>query len=181
VNFNRISTEFQSNHSEVNDICRFPDHIICLLTLGFKRLPAKTTQFGKQLAVIKEITPQNLGNAENHMPVRDRLNHLPAQPFAKFYNPLLMTRGAEMPPFARKSEQILMPTVTAPHTGKAIMQNPAVQVTQNYLPNIRSIKTILPFEPIFFDKKHTLFLNSVNLKNKFFTLRASLIRPFAAL
>jgi hypothetical protein len=41
-----------------------------------------------------------------------------------------------------------MTAVFAPNTGKAIVQNPTVQVTVNYLLDIRTVKAILPLKPV---------------------------------
>ncbi len=44
-----------------------------------------------------------------------------------------------------------MTAVFASHAGKAVMQNPAVQVTANHLLDIRTIKAILSLKPVLVD------------------------------
>ncbi len=57
---------------------------------GFQALPSTTTEVAKQAAVVKKIPPQNFGDAQYRMPVRNRLYHLLTKPFAEFHHPLLM-------------------------------------------------------------------------------------------
>jgi len=70
--------------------------------IHFKSLPGAAAQLREQFAVIKKISPQDLGNAEDKVPVRDQLDHFPAQPLPKLHHPLLVARWAKMPPLARE-------------------------------------------------------------------------------
>ncbi len=44
-----------------------------------------------------------------------------------------------------------MIAVFASHAGKAIVQNAAVQVTANHLPNVWTVESILPLKPVLVD------------------------------
>ncbi len=56
-----------------------------------------------------------------------------------------------------------MAAVLASHTGKAVMQNPAVQVTVNHLLDIRTIKSILPLKLVLIDllERFKMVLNAL--------------------
>lgn len=56
-----------------------------------------------------------------------------------------------MATLARKFQEIFMTTVLTSHTGKPVVQNPAVQVPQHHLPDIGAIKSVLPLKPFFVD------------------------------
>jgi len=47
---------------------------------------------GKQLSIIKEISPEDLWYAENEVTVRNGLEHFFTDPFPKFQHSFLMTR-----------------------------------------------------------------------------------------
>jgi hypothetical protein len=47
-------------------------------------------------------------------------------------------------------------TVLTSHTGKPVVQNPAVQVPQHHLPDIGAIKSVLPLKPFFVDLLESL-------------------------
>jgi hypothetical protein len=44
-----------------------------------------------------------------------------------------------------------MTAVFASYAGKTIVQDSAIQITVNHLPNIRTIKSILPLKPVLID------------------------------
>jgi len=46
---------------------------------------------------MEEEAPENFGDREDEMMIRHRLEHMLADPFAKFHDPFLVTRGAEIP------------------------------------------------------------------------------------
>jgi len=46
--------------------------------------------------------PQDFRDAEHHMLVRDRFDHLPAQSVNELHHPLPVARREEVTPFARK-------------------------------------------------------------------------------
>jgi len=118
---------------------------------GFQALPSTTTQVGKQAAVVKKIPPQNFGDAQYRMSVRNRFDDLMTQPFTEFHHPFLMTGWTEMATFARMGQQILMTAIIASDTRKTVMQNSAVQISINHLPNIRTVESILPLKPVLVD------------------------------
>ena len=54
-----------------------------------------------------------------------------------------------MPALAGKRQQIFMTAVFAAHTGKTIMEITAIQITQDYLTDIRAKKSILSVKSVF--------------------------------
>jgi hypothetical protein len=85
------------------------------------------------------------------MAVGDCLDHFLAEPFAKFHDPLLVARWAEVPTLARKCQKILMAAVSTFHTSKAIVQDTAIKIAINHLSHIRPEKAILSFKALFID------------------------------
>jgi hypothetical protein len=55
-----------------------------------------------------------------------------------------MAGWTKMPSFTRKCQQIFMAAVFAFHTGKAVVEVAAIQITVDHLFNIRPPETILP-------------------------------------
>jgi|TARA_B100000315_G_scaffold34225_1_gene28954 hypothetical protein len=49
------------------------------------------------------------------------------------------------------SQEIFMTTVITTHTGKPVVQNPAVKVPQHHQPDIGAIKSVSTLEPIRID------------------------------
>ena len=69
---------------------------------------------------------------------------------------------------ARQCKQVLVPTIATPDTGKAIVQDTAVQITVNHLPHIRPEKPILFREPLvihLFKRLELIFHALVILRN----------------
>jgi hypothetical protein len=85
---------------------------------------------------VQKAAPQNLGNAEDDVPLWQGLDDMGAQPLAEFHHALLVARGAKMPPFARKSQQALMTAIPAANPRKAVVQVATVQLTVDHLPDI---------------------------------------------
>ena len=81
----------------------------------------------------------------------DRLYHLLAEPLPEFHDPLLVARGAEVPAFAGKCQEILMAAVRASDAGKSVVEDTALQIPINNLSHIGSKKPILPLKPILID------------------------------
>jgi len=106
---------------------------------------------GKKLPVIEEITLDNLGYAKSEVPVGDRFEDFLAQPLAKFYHPLLMTRWTEVPSLAGKCKQVLMPAFTTPYPCKTVMKDAAIEVAVYNVFHIGAEKAILLCEPIIID------------------------------
>jgi len=105
--------------------------------------PGTAAQIGKKLPVIEEVSAEDLRDAENEMPVRNLLEHIHAQPFSEFHNTLLMAGWAEMPALARKCQQIFMAAIFAFHTGKAVVQIAAVEITIDHLLDIWPPESVL--------------------------------------
>jgi hypothetical protein len=55
-----------------------------------------------------------------------------------------MAGRAEMTALTRKGQQIFMPAIATPHTGKPEMQIPAVQIPVYHVPDIGPEKPVLP-------------------------------------
>jgi len=62
----------------------------------FQRVPCTSAQFGEESSVIEEVSPWDLGYAENEMTVRYGLEHFFTEPFPKLHHSLLMTGRAEV-------------------------------------------------------------------------------------
>jgi hypothetical protein len=65
----------------------------------FQRQPCASAQFGEESSVIEEVSPEDLGYAENKMTVRYGPKDLLTKPLPEFHHPFLMTRGAEVAAF----------------------------------------------------------------------------------
>jgi len=62
-----------------------------------KAIPDGATQIREKSAVIKEVTPEDLGHAEGEVPVGHGLKDIFTEPLPKLYYSFLMTGGAEVP------------------------------------------------------------------------------------
>jgi hypothetical protein len=78
----------------------------------------------------------------------DLLEDIHAEPLAEFHHPLLMAGGAEVATLAGKRQQIFMAAIFALHTGKAVVQIAAVEITVNDPLKIWPPETILTGEPL---------------------------------
>ena len=65
----------------------------------FQRVPCASAQLREESSVIEEVSPEDLGYAENEMTVRYGLEDLFAEPFPEFHHPFLMTGGTEVATF----------------------------------------------------------------------------------
>ena len=90
------------------------------------------------------------------MPVGHLFQDLAAEPLAEFHNPFLMAGGAEMSALARKSQQILVVTVFAFHSGKAVVQIAALQIPVNDLLQIGAPEAVLPGKMLIVDTDEDL-------------------------
>ena len=62
----------------------------------FQRVPCTSAQLGEESSVIEDVSPEDLGYAENEMTVRYGLEHFFTEPFPELHHPLLMTGRAEV-------------------------------------------------------------------------------------
>ena len=62
----------------------------------FQRLPCTSAQLGEESSVIEEVSPEDLGYAENEMTVRYGPKDLLTKPLPEFHLSLLMAGRAEM-------------------------------------------------------------------------------------
>jgi hypothetical protein len=94
------------------------------------------------------------------------LDYVTAQPFTEFHPPLLMTRRAEMPALARKCQQIFMAAVIASDAGKTATQVTTIQVTLDYLTDIRAKKSILSLKALYVNllKWFKVVFNTLKIK-----------------
>jgi hypothetical protein len=130
------------------------DGIILRNNLPKKHLqgfPGTTAQIGKKLPVIKEISAEDLRDAEDEMPVGNLFENIHAQPLPEFHHTLLMAGGAEVTALAGKGQEIFMAAVLAFHTGKAVVQVTAIEITIDHLLDIGPPEAVLPGEMIIID------------------------------
>jgi hypothetical protein len=62
----------------------------------FQRVPRASAQLREESSVIEEISPEDLGYAENEMTVRYGLEHFFTEPFPELHYSLLMAGRAEV-------------------------------------------------------------------------------------
>ena len=105
-------------------------------------IPGTAAQLGEEFSIIKKVTPEDFGQAEDEVAVGDGLEDFFTEPFAKFHDTLLMAGGAEVPAFAREGQEILVATVFAFNAGETIVEDAAIEVTANDHFDIRAKKTI---------------------------------------
>jgi hypothetical protein len=121
-----------------------------ILEKNLQGFPGAAAETSKELPIVKKIPAKNLRDAKNKMSVRDllrvpfRVEDFHAQPLPEFHHALLMAGWTKMPSFTRKCQQIFMAAVFAFHTGKAVVEVAAIQITVDHLFNIRPPETILP-------------------------------------
>jgi len=56
-------------------------------------IPGTAAQLGEEFSIIKKVTPEDFGQAEGEVAVRDGLEDFLTEPFAKFHHTLLMAGG----------------------------------------------------------------------------------------
>ena len=71
------------------------------------------------------------------------LEDIHAEPFPEFHHALLMTRRTEVAALAGKCQEIFMAAVFAFHTGKTVVQIPAIEITMDHLLDIGPPETVL--------------------------------------
>jgi len=106
----------------------------------FQRFPGASAQLGEKLPVVKEITAQDLRDAEDKMPVGNLFEDIRAEPLPEFHHAFLVAGGTEVPALAGKSQPIFMAAVLAFDLGKAVMRVAAVEIPVNDLLQIRRQK-----------------------------------------
>jgi hypothetical protein len=134
-------TERLDSNDRAGDGVIFRD---CLLEKDLQGFPCATAQTGKKLPVVKEISTQNLRDAEDEMPVRNLFEDIHAQPLPEFHHPFLMARGAKVATLAGKCQQVFMAAVFTFHTCKAVVQVAAIEKAINNLLDIWPPEAVLP-------------------------------------
>jgi hypothetical protein len=114
-------------------------------------LPSTTTQFRKERTIIKKITPEDLGDAEDKMTMGNLFQNLSAHPFAKLNHSLLVAGGTEVSALAREGQKIFMAALCTSDSGKAVAQNATVQIAVDHGPQIGTVKPIGPLKALFID------------------------------
>jgi hypothetical protein len=67
---------------------------------------------------MEEEAPEDLGDGEDKVPVRNGPEHLPAEPLAELHGAFLPTARAELSFFTREREQPFRPAGIAANPGK---------------------------------------------------------------
>ena len=80
--------------------------------------------------------------------MRDLLEDIHAEPLAEFHNPFLVAGRAEVPSFTRESQKIFVAAVIAFHTGKAVVQIAAVEITVDHLFDIGPPEAVISGKPV---------------------------------
>ena len=104
--------------------------------------PRARTQFRKKRTIIKKITAEDLGDAEDKMTMGDLFQNLSAHPFAKLNHSLLVAGRTEVSALAGEGQKIFMAAVCTSDPGKAVAQNATVQITVDHGPQIGTAKPI---------------------------------------
>ena len=118
----------------------------CILDKDFQGFPGAAAEIGKKLPIIEKVTAENFRYAEYEMPVRNFLEDIHAEPFPELHHPLLMARWAEMTPLARKCQEVFVAAIFAFHTGKAVVQITAIEITIDHLLDIGPPEAVLSRE-----------------------------------
>jgi hypothetical protein len=79
---------------------------LCMKTF---RIPGATAKGGKKFSIIQKVPAENLRDAENEMNDGYLFEDIHAEPFAEFHHTFLVARGAKMPSFTRKRQQVSWP------------------------------------------------------------------------
>ena len=77
--------------------------------------------------------------------------NLPAHPFAKLDYSLLMAGRAKVAALIGKDQKMFVTTLLTSDSGKAVTQNPTVQIAVDHGPQIGTIKTIGPLKTFLID------------------------------
>jgi hypothetical protein len=62
----------------------------------------------QKLSIVKKVPAQDLGDAENEMPMGDLLEHMCTEPLSEFHHPLLMAGGEKMTTLAGEGQKVLV-------------------------------------------------------------------------
>ena len=77
-------------------------------------------QLSQEAAVFPEVDAQHFRNGKNVLTMGDRGQNLVGHPRPELEHALLVAGGAEVPPFARERQEILVPTRITPHPGEPL-------------------------------------------------------------
>jgi hypothetical protein len=83
----------------------------CLSAILFQQIMDDPGNTGKESAIIPKIGTQELGDAEDELPVRQLQEYVPVQMLREEQDPLLVAGGTEIPGLAGKGPEILVAAV----------------------------------------------------------------------
>lgn len=99
-------------------------------------------QLTEQFAIIEEIPTDDLGDAEDVLPVRYGVQYVALKMCSELNYFLRMGRGTEPSSATTKCQEIFMMAIRTPNACEALMQIPTFQKFPDYMGNYRPIKTI---------------------------------------
>jgi len=107
----------------------------CLSAILFQQIMDDPGNTGKESAIIPKIGTQELGDAEDELPVRQLQEYVPVQMLREEQDPLLVAGGTEIPGLAGKGAEVLVAAVRigALDTGYAFFVVAAVEDIKNRL------------------------------------------------
>jgi hypothetical protein len=134
-----------------------------LLHENLQGFPGATAKGGKKFSIIQKVPAENLRDAEDKMPVGYLFEDINAEPFAEFHHTFLVARGAKMPSFTRKRQQVFVAAVFTFDAGKTIVQIAAIEITIDYFFDIGPPESVLPRETVivFLHKGFKIILHAV--------------------
>jgi len=84
-------------------------------------------------AIMQEEAPEDLGDGEDKLPVRNGPEHLPAEPLAQLHAAFLPTARAEFSFFTRERQEPFRAARSATNPGKTLMELPTGQAPDHDL------------------------------------------------
>jgi hypothetical protein len=122
-----------------------------ILEKDLQGFPGAAAEIGKKLSIVEEVTAEDFRYAEDEMTVGNLLEDIHAEPLSEFHHAFLVAGWAEMAPLAGECEQIFVAAIFTFHAGKAVVQITAIEITIDYLLDIRPPETVLPGEMFIVD------------------------------
>jgi hypothetical protein len=98
---------------------------------------------GEESSIIEEVSPEDLGCSKNEMMVRYGLEDFFTGPSPELHYPFLVRGGAEIATLTREGVKVFVSAGLALHTGEAIIEDPAIQVTIDDLPYVGTEEAVM--------------------------------------
>ena len=111
-------------------------------------LPGAQGEFGEKPSSMSECRPQDLGEREDVMPVRDGADHLLPDELSPEGGALGGTRRAKTSLLAGKGDEIFIPVGVAPDACEAALGKAAIQESLDGLRDDPTHRTEGPLEPV---------------------------------